>query len=291
MSSHAVEIDFIEDSDRHLVIAKCRSYISDEMMTHFETNSNFMYEDRFYDKLCGELDEITVEDGQNGKFNHERYRNKNGLYVLDRRLTQISQPPYRPNRHYYLQSEVHKEEWKFEESDCFLKIRFQRYALADTEDECNVQCFVDVMDVGGFKYRVLTLSCSLSMSQDRHEHVRDTQTVILPFLNRFSLNYPVFSKFMFALRMSQNFHLYENVFEPHCSSLCSSISRILCDICTAQDQSTADKEYIGTVDYVPHLYESCMSLSLSESEIGVYLATKKKQLVDCQNVRFSMDQF
>ena len=139
--------------------------------------------------------------------------------------------------------------------------------------------FLDVINYKGLKYNILNLSCKLTNNDGTEEEwENEAKCKLIALFHTFAIDcLPVFTKFMYMLRISPNFELYEDVFKPWCERLDHGINALV------EGQIIHNKvnmEYVWMVWTVPSKYAFCNNVGLMHEEALTDIAEELRRLFD-----------
>lgn len=268
-----------------LIMVKCTLFIANSSVDkYFNFKPNLIYEDMFYDKINVPS---SAEYGTNDTFFRRRIDTATGQVV-----EQVKQEkkPLSPNCHIYEQTEISDKHWPFISDDCFLSFVFERYNLTipkgGTSYEHINMCTLDKVTSLGVNYCVLSLSCVFEKGMEWDDIRSTAQLEMISFLRKFSLpHYPVYTKFMYMLRLSRNFELFDDVFKKSCADVDARIEELV-DRFVGSDKPRQNKEYVWVTHHVLELFEHCIGVGMDVELAIQYLNKKRKDVVDNDSVSF-----
>ena len=314
-------------------VAKCRMYItSADIKSHFKSNPAFVLEDRFYSNISKtnkNNNTTTLQSGDlNGVFYRERFKkNLQGEWELLCRTVQdlikhdLSNTSICTQRSLDL---IPSSKHDFERLDCFLSFAFERYlpldgiipaidnsrnitdnnpitaALLTAEYKVNL----DMVIKNSLRYYVLTLSYAAEkvdiLMTTEFSHTARNKLIDLS-RNFSSSTYPIYTKFMYMLRLSSNQYLSFDGNFVYGDEKGSDMNRA--SPCGIQDRIDAvvdellelkekrDKEYIWIVSHVHKLFESCIDAGFDEVQAINYILRRRQFLVEDPHVTFQKVTF
>lgn len=278
---------------RNQIVVKCRLFISYlSVDKYFSFQPDKIYEDKFYDKTTFYDNDVaaSAENGAKGViFRRRVIAGTNNEEIVE----QVKQETKHltPNSHIYEQTDIFNENWPFTENDCFLSFIFERYELAipsggNAGSNKVTKCTLDKVTSLGVNYCVLNLSRVFKKSQEWDDIRLTAQREMISFLRNFSLPcYPVYTKFMYMLRLSPNFELFDDVFKSSCAYVDDRIEELV-DRFLGNDKPRQNKEYVWVTTHVHELFEHCIGVGMAVESAIEHLNKKRKSVVDNDSVSF-----
>ena len=205
--------------------------------------------------------------------------------VINERIEQVSHKtiPLVSNIHLHKVKVIKDWNWIFEESHLILTYRFDRYKLKSDKEDKTFECKFDVVKTNNVNYCILNLSCNIE--GDTSLWYKQAADKIVPFLNKYCYqDYPVFTKFMYMLRISPMFQLFEDVYAKWCTALDESITELVEELLLKRDLN--DKEYLWVISHVPKMYDACFYTGLSHDESHNVISEERNRVLGNPCVTF-----
>ena len=277
-----LDLDLLE-TDRSLVV-KCRIFVpcrkAKELFESYYEHSVQEIRDEFFDNLSSNVGIRIAKLGSKGKFCRKRsFKNGESEWVRQESIANNS------NGHMYLETKSNEAEILKEDLNCFLSYDFKRIVLLhDKNNETVYSIVLDSVNFGNLNYSVLCFSCCFQKIVEWADIVDIARRWIFQQVGVRQLRpLPVYTKFMYVLRLSREFALFHDVYEELCSSdvgVCSQVEKLL------KQRSLVDKEYIWINDQVPDIFESCQDMGWDVEKSIQYLSERQNRMLNDDSVFF-----
>jgi hypothetical protein len=273
-------LELVETDNAFLV--KYRTFVPEdkaEMLFKSFPHAAEHFEDCFYDILFNDTNKWTAEYGGAGGYRRQRKCISTG----SERWVQQDTVPNGFNSHMYVEREFSRKQAVALGLDHLVAYQFKRIVLFHDIIDGNVYSVVlDKVISDGLNYAVLSFSCSFNKT--KWGDIVDIGRVwISEQVNSRKLRpLPVYSKFMYALRLSRNYAVFHDVFEEQCTahSVEEQVERLL------TLQRLTDKEYIWVNDQAPGIFESCLAMGWDRERTMGYLQGRRGEMLGDCHIRF-----